>query len=88
MLLRKTRVLKKREVNAARNADVNLDIGQTVKVEAWAADGSARVWYRGAHWQAQLAEGQPAHAGEHIITEMRGTCLVLTPKGDLAGVAH
>lgn len=81
LVLRKTRVLKKREVDASRNADVNLDIGQTVKVEAWSQDGTARVWYRGAHWQAELAEGQPAHGGEHIITEMRGTRLVLTPKG-------
>ncbi|MFX7686500.1 hypothetical protein ABTJ58_19815, partial [Acinetobacter baumannii] len=36
LVLRKTRVLKKREVDAASNADVNLDIGQTVNVEAWA----------------------------------------------------
>lgn len=85
LVLRKTRVLKKREVNAARNADVNLDIGQTVNVEAWADNGSARVWYRGAHWQAELAAGQPALAGEHIIVELRGTRLVLTPKGGAAG---
>ncbi len=88
LLLRKTRVLKKREVNSARNADVNLDIGQTVKVEAWAENGTTRVWYRGAHWQAELAAGQPAHGGEHIITEMRGTSLVLTPKSDAAGATR
>lgn len=88
LVLRKTRVLKKREVDASRNADVNLDIGQTVKVEAWSQDGTARVWYRGAHWQAELAEGQPAYGGEHIITEMRGTRLVLTPKGDATGATR
>ena len=82
--LRKARVLKKREVDPGRNADVNLDIGQTVMVDAWAANGTARVWYRGAHWQAELAAGQPAHGGEHVITELRGTRLVLTPK-DAAG---
>lgn len=88
LALRKTRVLKKREVNAASNADVNLDIGQTVNVEAWAENGTARVWYRGAHWQAELAAGQTAHGGEHIITELRGTRLVLTPKGGAAGAAR
>ncbi|EJO32679.1 NfeD family protein [Achromobacter marplatensis] len=81
LLLRKTRVLKKREVNSARNADVNLDIGQTVTVEAWSEQGTARVWYRGAHWQAELARGQAQRAGEHIITELRGSTLVLTPRG-------
>lgn len=85
LVLRKTRVLKKREVNAARNADVNLDIGQTVNVEAWSDNGTARVWYRGAHWQAELAAGEPARGGEHVIIELRGTRLVLTPKGGAAG---
>jgi membrane protein implicated in regulation of membrane protease activity len=81
LVLRKTRVLKKREVDSARNADVNLDIGQTVSVEAWSENGTARVWYRGAHWQAELARGQAPLAGEQTITEMRGSILVLTPKG-------
>ncbi|MCY1535524.1 hypothetical protein D9M68_709330 [compost metagenome] len=81
LILRKTRVLKKREVDSASNADVNLDIGQTVSVEAWSENGTARVWYRGAHWQAELAQGQAPQAGEQTITEMRGSILVLTPKG-------
>ncbi len=58
LVLRKTRVLKQRGLDAARNADVNLDIGQTVVVESWSDNGTARVWYRGAHWQAELARGQ------------------------------
>lgn len=81
LVLRKTRVLKKREVNSARNADVNLDIGQTVSVEAWSGQGTARVWYRGAHWHAELARGHAPVAGGQTITEMRGSTLVLTPKG-------
>jgi len=81
LVLRKTRVLKKREVNSARNVDVNLDIGQTVTVEAWSEHRTARVWYRGAHWQAELAPGKTPHAGEHTITELRGSTLVLTPRG-------
>lgn len=88
LALRKTHVLKKREVNAARSVDVNLDIGQTVKVEAWAENSTARVWYRGAHWQAELAAGQPAHGGEYIITELRGTRLILTSKSGAVGAAR
>ncbi|RSF06076.1 NfeD family protein [Achromobacter aegrifaciens] len=81
LVLRKTRVLKKREVDSARNADVNLDIGQTVSVEAWSDQGTARVWYRGAHWQAARAPGPPPVAGEQTIIEMRGSILVLAPRG-------
>ena len=85
VILRKTRVLKKREVDAASNADVNLDIGQVVSVEAWSDNRTARVWYRGAHWQAELAEGHASHGGEHVITELRGTRLVLTPRNASGG---
>ena len=85
VILRKTRVLKKREVDAASNADVNLDIGQIVSVEAWSDNRTARVWYRGAHWQAELAEGHAPHGGEHVITELRGTRLVLTPRNASGG---
>ena len=80
-VLRKSGVLKKREVNASRNADVHMDIGQTVEVEQWTASGTARVWYRGAHWQAELAVGQVAEPGTYVIHEMRGTRLVLVRKG-------
>ena len=79
LALRRTGVLKKREVNAARNADVNLDIGQSVMVDAWSDAGTTQVYYRGAQWQAELAHGQPRQAGRPIIAEIRGTRLVLAP---------
>lgn len=78
--LRKTKVLKKREVNAARNADVHMDIGQTVMVDAWSEQGLSTVLYRGAQWQAQLAQGCPRHSGPHTITEVRGTRFIVTPQ--------
>lgn len=78
-VLRVTGVLKKREVDAARNADVNLDIGQIVQVQAWSEDHRARVSYRGANWQAVLAEGQPMLAGAHEIVEIHGSQLTLVP---------
>ncbi|MEI2418306.1 NfeD family protein [Orrella sp. JC864] len=80
LALRRTGVLKKREVDAQGNRDVNLDIGQVVEVESWSADGRTRVWYRGAHWDAELAPGHPPRAGAHSIAAVQGTRLVLAPR--------
>lgn len=79
-ILRATRVLKKREVDDRRNADVHLDIGQTVNVESWSEARQARVWYRGAHWQAELASDQAPEPGLYQIAAIRGTRLILSRK--------
>ena len=68
---------------AASNRDVNLDIGQTVQVAAWQADGTARVAYRGAQWQVRLAADQPATTGAHTIIAVHGTELLLAPVASL-----
>lgn len=78
-ILRATGVLKKREVNASRNVDVNLDIGQVVQVQAWSDTHTARVSYRGANWQAVLASGQPCAPGPHQIVEIHGSQLTVAP---------
>jgi membrane protein implicated in regulation of membrane protease activity len=60
------------------NRDVNLDIGETVHVEAWLADGSASVKYRGAQWSAVPAPGTASGGtGSHRIVEVRGSQLVI-----------
>ena len=79
VILRKTGVLKKRGSNPSTNASINMDIGQTVNIEAWTAQRTARVWYRGTHWEAELIPGVEAVQGQHIITETRGNTLVVTP---------
>ncbi len=56
---------------------VNLDVGETIQVDAWLADGTASVQYRGAPWTAVLAEQQSAQAGLHRIAELKGNRLVL-----------
>ena len=62
---------------AAYNHDVNLDIGGQVHVPYWQADGSARVNYRGAGWDARFAgSGAPA-AGDFVIRAVEGSCLLL-----------
>ena len=62
---------------ASLNPDVNLDIGQSVHVDAWDAEGRATVHYRGAPWQARFVGGAPAMAGRHVIKAIEGSCLVL-----------
>ena len=79
-VLRRTGILKKREIDASGNADVNLDIGQVVQVESWSPGGSTRVWYRGAHWDAVLAAGHEPAPGPHSIAAVQGTRLVLAPR--------
>lgn len=78
-LLRATGVLKKRGKNSARNADVNLDIGQHVQVDHWSDSRTGRTQYRGASWQVELDPASACAPGEHVITEIRGTKLVVAP---------
>lgn len=77
--LRKTGVLKKHEINAARNQNVNLDIGQIVDVQSWDDNNTARVWYRGAYWQVGLMPGANKQAGQHCIVEIQGSTLIVEP---------
>jgi membrane protein implicated in regulation of membrane protease activity len=61
--------------SSERNRDVNLDIGQPVRVDAWQPDGTARVQYRGAAWSVRFAgSGAPA-PGEHVIVSVQGSQL-------------
>jgi membrane protein implicated in regulation of membrane protease activity len=61
-----------------RNQNVQIDIGNPVTVDAWQADGTAQVQYRGAQWAAKLDEGQAAATvGAHSIVAMQGNTLVL-----------
>jgi membrane protein implicated in regulation of membrane protease activity len=62
---------------AAKNPDVNLDIGGTVQVAQWSADGTAQVSYRGANWAVRYAGRGPPHPGAHVIRAVEGSCLLL-----------
>jgi membrane protein implicated in regulation of membrane protease activity len=63
--------------NAEFNSDVNMDIGQTVQVDAWGADGTANVKYRGALWTVQLQEGSASGAGRYGIEQVIGSRLIV-----------
>ena len=69
------RASQPRSAPAASNADVNLDIGQTVQVGAWREDGTAQVSYRGATWQVRHAGVAAPEAGTHRIVAVHGNRL-------------
>ncbi len=62
---------------ASANRDVNLDIGETVQVDAWEADGTSTVKYRGAHWDVALVADAIPSAGRHRIVEVVGSRLIV-----------
>ena len=62
---------------AGANHDVNLDIGETVHVEAWEPDGTGAVKYRGAQWQVALMPGAAPLPGSYVIVEVVGNRLVV-----------
>jgi len=65
------------DTDAARNPDLHLDLGETVLVTAWDAEGLTLVKHRGAQWTALLSPGQPPTTGAHRIVEMVGSRLVI-----------
>lgn len=72
--------------DAARDPNINLDIGQTLLVDRWTeAVGetpAARVQYRGAMWDVELQQGSVANPGRFVIREVRGSRLVVANSGD------
>ncbi len=66
-----------RSLAAGANPDANLDVGATVHVDAWNADGSASVKYRGAQWAVMHRPGQVPTTGEHRVVEIVGSRLIV-----------
>ncbi len=80
-VLRRSGFGKMRKDDAARDPNVILDIGQSVHVDQWNnVDGTqtARIRYRGAEWDVELAPGSPVQAGQFIIREVRGSRLIVS----------
>lgn len=65
------------ELPAQANANVNMDIGGTVQVNAWNPDGTAHVQYRGANWTVIHRTGVSPTAGSHRVAEVMGNRLVV-----------
>lgn len=59
--------------------DMQLDVGERVRVEHWRADRRAQVSYRGATWEAELEPSDNAEPapGEHVIRRIEGSRLIV-----------
>ena len=67
-----------KSTHPADAASLSLDTGQPVQLIAWREDGSARVHYRGAEWDAEPESADMPHEGSLYIKAIRGSKLVLT----------
>jgi membrane protein implicated in regulation of membrane protease activity len=55
----------------------SFDVGQSVRVQAWNPDGTARVAYRGSLWTAELAAPDLPRGDVMYIVATRGSTLVV-----------
>ncbi|MDO9144145.1 NfeD family protein [Rhodoferax sp.] len=62
---------------AGANRDVNLDIGETLHIDAWNDDGTSTAKYRGATWSVTLRTGAASAPGLHRIVEVVGSRLMV-----------
>ncbi|MDC8785201.1 NfeD family protein [Roseateles koreensis] len=62
---------------ANANPDVQMDVGQTVHVSHWRADGTAQVRYRGAEWQVRYQGVGNPESGPYVIRAIEGSRLLL-----------
>ncbi|EDT41596.1 NfeD family protein [Burkholderia ambifaria] len=79
IVLRRSGLGRKQKRDTSANPDVNLDIGSTVTVDVW-HEGRARVQYRGADWDVELATGERDDAHVYQVSAVRGNSLVVVAK--------
>lgn len=70
-------VARGRRAVATAGSNLDFDAGERVQVEAWAADHTAQVRYRGSTWTAIPAGGAPVGTGAHRVRQVDGSRLVL-----------
>ncbi|MBC3860755.1 NfeD family protein [Undibacterium jejuense] len=70
----------KGNVDAARDPNVNMDIGQIIEVPQWNEQGNgnftARASYRGAMWDVEMHHGS-GEPGQYVIQEVQGSKLIV-----------
>ena len=67
-----------KSTQASAVPNVSLDAGQPVKVLKWNDNGTARVFYRGAEWDAEPESADTPRDATLYIAAVRGSGLVLT----------
>lgn len=65
--------------SARADRSVNLDVGELVMIDAWNADGTAQIKYRGATWTAVHRPGVVPSTGPHRVAELVGSRLLVDP---------
>jgi membrane protein implicated in regulation of membrane protease activity len=79
LALRRSGLGRRQKRDVSSNPDLNLDIGATVTVDAW-HERHARIQYRGAEWDVELAAGERDDARLYEVRAVRGSCLVVAAK--------
>lgn len=83
--LRRSKLGRWSRRDVARDPNVNLDIGQTLTVNAWSGGRGetqvARAMYRGTQWDVELEAGGRAEPGLFVIHEVRGSRLIVGNTG-------
>ena len=75
-----TIILRRSKITRPESAESqNLDIGQPVRVLHWREDGTLRVIYRGAEWDAEVLSADTPRDQNLFIHSMRGSTLILSP---------
>lgn len=67
-----------KSAHASKVTDDSLDVGQPVQVLAWHENGTARVLYRGAEWDAVPESADMPRDGTLYIAAVHGASLLLT----------
>ena len=78
--LRQSRFGRRLRDRAISDHVQNMDVGQTVRVDQWAPNRTARANYRGATWDVELAPGEEAAGGEFVIRAINANRLIVAAK--------
>ena len=78
--LRQSRFGRRLHDRATSDHVQNMDVGQTLRVEQWGQNRTARASYRGATWDVELVPGEVAAAGEFVIREIHANRLIVSAK--------
>ena len=78
--LRQSRFGRRLHDRATSDHVQNMDVGQTLRVDQWAPNRTARANYRGATWDVELVPGEEPVTGEFVIREIAANRLIVAAK--------
>ncbi len=73
----KLRERRSKASSVEANPNVNQDIGAQVQIDAWNADGTAQINYRGAQWTVLPLHNVERSSGAHRVKEVIGNRFVV-----------